>query len=251
VDGQQVGSPPLRKPGTVTGDLATGEMVEGTVKRITDFGAFVDVGVGRDGMVHISDLQLGSVEKVSDVVKEGQKVTVWVKEVDAKKNRISLTMVNPDRTKISDLAAGAAVEGTVTRLVPYGAFVDIGSEREAMIHVKEMANDYVKSPSDVMKPGDRINARILTVDKRRRRIDLTMKTEPEQVESAPQQVLEALAAQEDAEDLPTLMELRLKEAMDRQERRERKAKKRRERLARTDEQDDIISRTLETHRGEA
>jgi len=248
VDGKQAGSPPMRKPGTLVEDLAMGQQVDGTIKRITDFGAFVDVGVGRDGMIHISELQLGSVEKVSDVVQEGQKVTVWVKEVDSKKNRISLTMVNPDRKRISDLVVGSTVEGTVTRMAPYGAFVDIGSEREAMIHVKEMGDEYIKNPSDVVKPGDKINARILTLDKRRRRIDLTMKEE-EEIEDVAEMMAEA---EEEAEELPTLMELRLKEAMERQEKKERKGKKRKERtVAPSDVVDDIISRTLESHRNES
>lgn len=247
MDGQQVSSPPLRKPGALIDDLAIGQQVEGTIKRITDFGAFVDVGAGRDGMVHISDLQLGSTEKVTDVVEEGKTVTVWVKDIDRKKKRINLTMVNPDRKKIRDLATGQAVDGTVTRMAPYGAFVDIGVEREAMIHVREMGDEYVKDPSDVMKPGDTISARILTVDPRRRRIDLTMKSD---VMAMPaEQIEEAADANEDAEELPTLMELRLKEAMGRQEKQARKkSRKRREREADSEEQDDIISRTLRSHR---
>jgi len=83
--------------------------VEGTVTRITEFGAFVDIGVGRDGMVHISELQPGRVQKVADVVAEGQQIVAWVKDVDLKRNRISLTMVDPNRKKMRDLAPGMMV----------------------------------------------------------------------------------------------------------------------------------------------
>jgi len=236
----------MRKPGTLTDELAVGQQVEGTVKRITDFGAFVDIGVGRDGMVHISELQLGSVEQVSDVVQVGQQVTAWVQNVDFKKKRINLTMVDPDRKKIRDLAPGATVEGTVTRMLPYGAFVDIGVEREAMLHVREMGDDYIKAPTDVVNPGDTISARVLAVDTRRRRIDLTMKSaESDEIDE------EAVIVEDDEEEAPTLMELRLKQAMEQQEQRKRKGRKKKQHPDHNQELDDIISRTLAGHKSDS
>ena len=246
MEGQRVGSPPMRKPGTLMVELAAGQQVEGTVKRITDFGAFVDIGVGRDGMVHISELQLGSVEKVSDVVQVDQQVTAWVQNVDFDKKRINLTMVDPDRKKVRDLVPGATVEGTVTRMLPYGAFVDIGVEREAMLRVREMGDDYIKAPTDVVKPGDTISARVLAVDTRRRRIDLTMKSsEVDEIDE------EAVIVEDDEEEAPTLMELRLKQAMEQQEQRKQKGRKKKQQSEQNQELDDIISRTLAGHKSDS
>ncbi len=251
MEGRRAGVPPLQKPGALAEQLSRGQRVEGTVTKITEFGAFVDIGIGRDGMIHITELSLGPVEKVSDVVQEGQQVVAWVKEVNLKKNRISLTLVDPNRKKIRDLSAGMVVKGTVTRLAPYGAFVDIGAEREAMLHVKEMGTEYVKNPGQVVKPGDVIEARILAVDKRRRRIDLTMKPEePAEPEPAPEPAAaEPSPTQQEEEHIPTIMELALREALERQQQRERKARKRKEQAEAGDnEYEELLSRTLELHR---
>lgn len=249
MEGRRAGVPPLQKPGALAEQLSRGQRVEGIVTKITEFGAFVDIGIGRDGMIHITELSLGPVEKVSDVVQEGQQVVAWVKEVNLKKNRISLTLVDPNRKKIRDLSAGMVIKGTVTRLAPYGAFVDIGAEREAMLHVKEMGTEYVKNPGQVVKPGDTIEARILAVDKRRRRVDLTLKPE-EPAEPAPAPAAaEPAPAQPEEEYIPTLMELALREALERQQQRERKARKRKERPEVGDnEYEELLSRTLELHR---
>lgn len=237
----------MRKPGAALEQLSNGQRVEGTVRKITDFGAFVDLGLGRDGMVHISDLRLGTVEKVSDVVQQGQQITAWVKNVDSKRNRINLTLVDPGRKKVRDFVEGASVQGTVTRLVPYGAFVDIGAEREAMLHVKEMSDGYVKDPSDVLQVGDTVDVRVLTVDRRRRRIDLTMKQEAAETPAeAPEP-----AAPESSEDVPTLMELRLRQALEQQGQQEHGRERRRKaRDAQDEKLDDIIARTLQNHRSD-
>jgi len=253
-------TPPLHKPGAIAEQLSRGQQVEGIVTKITEFGAFVDIGVGRDGMIHISELQLSPVEKVSDVVQPGQHIVAWVKEVNLQKSRIGLTMVDPTRKKIRELAVGATVKGVVTRLTPYAAFVDIGAEREAMLHVKEMGRDYVKNPGQVVSPGDEIEARISAVDRRRRRVDLTMKPEEEAPEPAQVEVtavMEALepaqSPQEDDDHVPTMMELALREAMERAKERESKSRKRKDQPSEEgsqSEQDQIISRTLELHRQE-
>lgn len=252
-------TPPLHKPGAIAEQLSRGQQVEGIVTKLTEFGAFVDIGVGRDGMIHISELQLSPVEKVSDVVQPGQHIVAWVKEVNLQKSRIGLTMVDPTRKKIRELEVGAPVKGVVTRLTPYAAFVDIGAEREAMLHVKEMGRDYVKNPGQVVSPGDEVEARILAVDRRRRRVDLTMKpeeeSEPVQVETivAKELAEPAQTTQEDDDHIPTMMELALREAMERAKERDRKSRKRKDQPSEEEmrsEQDEIISRTLELHRQE-
>jgi transcriptional accessory protein Tex/SPT6 len=106
--------------------LSVGMETSGTVKRVSEYGAFVDIGVGRDGLLHISEMSTSRVRKVTDMLKEGDDVTVWIKELDREKNRISLTMIPPGTKTIRDLAAGELVTGTVQRLTNYGAFIDIG-----------------------------------------------------------------------------------------------------------------------------
>ncbi|MCS6825890.1 MAG: S1 RNA-binding domain-containing protein [Caldilinea sp.] len=155
--------------------LREGQQIQGKVKRITEFGAFVDIGVGRDGLIHISELSTTRVAKVTDVLREGQEVTLWIKKLDRERNRISLTMIEPGKRTIRDLQVGEVLEGTVTRLLPYGAFVDIGVGRDALLHVREMADGFVAKPEDVVKVGDTIEVRILEIARRRNRIDLTLK----------------------------------------------------------------------------
>ncbi len=192
--------------------LAVGQEVKGTVKRVSEFGAFVDIGVGRDGLVHISELSVRRVSKVSDVLHEGQEVTLWIKKLDRDKNRISLTMIPPETKTLRDLQKDDIVQGTVTRIVAYGAFVDLGVGRDALLHVREMSDRYVAKPEDVVKVGDQIEAKIIEIQRRRGRIDLSMKglhpepepePEPEPVatpEPEPQMVVQSTAPTPEPED---------------------------------------------------
>jgi small subunit ribosomal protein S1 len=166
--------------------LAVGQEVKGTVKRISEFGAFVDIGVGRDGLVHVSELSVRRVGKVSDVLHEGQQVTLWIKKLDREKNRISLTMISPDTKTMRDLEKDDVVTGTVTRIVPYGAFIDLGVGRDALLHVREMSNRFVAKPEDVVKVGDQVEAKIIEIQRRRGRIDLSMKGLHPEPEPEPQ-----------------------------------------------------------------
>ncbi len=135
-------------PRKVVKTLAVGQEVEGVVKRVTEFGAFIDIGVGRDGLVHVSELSQRRVAKASNVVQEGQTVTVWIKELDRDKNRISLSMVPPGTLTMRDLEEGMVVTGTVTRMERYGAFLDIGVGRDGMLHVKEMGHGFIENPEE-------------------------------------------------------------------------------------------------------
>ena len=176
---------------TVVRMLSVGQQVKGTVKRITEFGAFVDIGVGRDGLVHISELSAKRVGKVSDVLQEGLQVMLWIKKLDRDRNRISLTMIEPGKRTIRDLQKGEVVEGTVTRLLPYGAFIDIGIGRDALLHVREMGEGFIAKPEDVVQVGQLVEVRVIEIARRRSRVDLSMKglrPEPEvQQQSAQQQ----------------------------------------------------------------
>ena len=248
--------PPVQviPPKKIVKTLAVGMELEGRVKRLADFGAFVDIGVGRDGLVHISEVSVKRVAKISDVLQVGDTVKVWIKELDRAKNRISLTMISPDTRTIHDLNEGDVVTGTVTRLAPYGAFVDIGVERDGMLHVKEMGNGYVAKPEDVVKVGDVVEVRISHLDKRRGRIDLSMKgLRPESETDAPDEKsrYQDDDQEPDDEDDVSIIEIALQKAQydKRRDRRERRKQREREDSRRA-ELDDIISRTLRQHRGE-
>ena len=216
--------------------------VEGKVVRLERFGAFVDIGADTDGLVHVSEMGTGRVGKPSDVVSEGDVIAVWIKDVNRKSRRISLTMVEPPDVDIRSLRPDMVLTGSVVRLESFGAFVDIGAGRDGMIHVTEMGRGYVGSPSEIVSVGDEVQVRVLEVDPRRGRISLSMKDLP----------TDDYLVDEEEEELPTSMELALKAAMETQgvdlpveqdsRRRRRKSKRRYAEM-----QDDIISRTLATH----
>jgi small subunit ribosomal protein S1 len=240
--------------------LSVGQEVAGTIKRITEFGAFVDIGAGRDGLIHISELAVGRVNKVSDVVKEGQQITAWIKKLDRNRNRISLTLIAPETRTIKDLQEGEVVPGKVSKLMPYGAFVDIGVGTDALLHIREMSVGYVTKPEDVVKAGEELDVRIISVDRRRRRIDLSLKglrDEPEVEQAQAPHVQEEVAAEVQASDtfaeveVLSPMELAFKRAMEaegvelnlKSGKKDKRSKKRTKAI-----QDEIISRTLQTMR---
>jgi ribosomal protein S1 len=245
-----------QKPGSIA-ELETGMELQGTVKRIELFGAFVDIGVGHDGLLHISQLGKPNVRNVEDVVKPGETITVYVLRVEPDTGRIALSLVKPPAMPWEDLKEGSTVKGTVVRLEKFGVFVDIGAERPGMIHVSELASGYVNSPSDVVKVGDEVTAQVIKVNRKKRRIDLSLKA-LEQAEIAAAKA-EALAAEPEAEVYqPTAMELALRRAMEANgetyepapkpasRKRDRKADKRERQR---DQMEDIFERTLRNHRG--
>ena len=188
--------PNSEEAGRVVRMLSVGQPVKGTIKRVSDFGAFVDIGVGRDGLVHISELSVKRVGKVSDVLKQGDEVTLWIKKLDRERNRISLTMIEPGTKTMRDLEKGDVVQGTVTRMMPYGAFVDLGVGRDALLHVREMGERFVAKPEDVVTVGEVIEARIIEISRRRSRIDLSMKGLRPEPEPEPVPTPEPVAAPE-------------------------------------------------------
>ncbi len=155
---------------------------KGTVSSIVDFGAFVDLG-GIDGLIHISELSWNHVNHPSEVVKVGQEVEVEVLDVDLNRERISLglkqTTEDPWRALVKKYPVGAIVEGKVTKLVPFGAFVDLGEGIEGLVHISEMANKHVDQPSQVTHVGDKVQVKVMEIDLDRRRISLSMKSAAE------------------------------------------------------------------------
>ena len=166
----------------VLAKLAKGMHLKGVVSSIVDFGAFVDLG-GIDGLVHISELSWSHVNHPSEVVKVGQEVEVEVLDVDMSRERISLglkqTTEDPWRTLVKNYPVGSIVEGTVTKLVPFGAFVDLGEGIEGLVHISEMANKHVDQPSQVTHVGDKVQVKVMEIDLDRRRISLSMKSAAE------------------------------------------------------------------------
>ena len=162
--------------------LQSGMRLKGVVSSIVDFGAFVDLG-GIDGLIHISELSWNHVNHPSEVVKVGQEVEVQVLDVDLNRERISLglkqTTEDPWRTLVKKYPVGAIVEGTVTKLVTFGVFVDLGDGVEGLVHISEMAKQHVDQPSQVCSVGDKVQVKVMEIDLDRRRISLSMKAAAE------------------------------------------------------------------------
>jgi len=158
--------------------LEIGQVLEGTVQRLTDFGAFVDIG-GVDGLVHISQLAHNHVDKPSDVVEEGQQVNVKILAIDRDNERISLsikeTLPGPWANISEKLSKHDVVEGTVKRLVSFGAFVEVLPGVEGLVHISQISNKHIGSPHEVLKEGQTVNVKILEVNENEQRISLSMK----------------------------------------------------------------------------
>jgi ribosomal protein S1 len=216
--------------------IKPGQKIEGTVSKVELFGAFVDVGLDHPGLIHISQLKRGRVNRVQDIVKEGDEVEVWVQKVDPNSNRLELTMIKPVDVKWDDLKSGSTYQGEVVRLEKFGAFVDIGAERHGLVHVSEMRDDYVRDPAEIVSVGDTIEVRVLEVDRRKRQIRLSMKEDAEEI-------IEEI---EPVEEIPTAMELALRQALDENEDKPAEAPKvQTKRKNKSQELEDILSRTLE------
>ena len=189
--------------------LKSGMRLKGTVSSIVDFGAFVDLG-GIDGLIHISELSWNHVNHPSEVVKVGQEVEVEVLDVDLNRERISLglkqTTEDPWRTLVKKYPVDAIVEGKVTKLVTFGAFVDLGDGVEGLVHISEMAKQHVDQPSQVCTVGDTVQVKVMEIDLDRRRISLSMKAAAEtlgtevEVKPLPESEKPAEAAEETVEE---------------------------------------------------
>ena len=158
--------------------LSVGEVVEGTVARLTDFGAFVDLG-GVDGLVHVSEISHDRVKNPADVLTKGDKVNVKILALDTEKGRISLsikaTQRGPWDEAADKIAAGSVLEGTVKRVKDFGAFVEILPGIEGLVHVSQISNKRIENPSEVLKSGDKVQVKVLDIKPAEERISLSMK----------------------------------------------------------------------------
>jgi small subunit ribosomal protein S1 len=162
----------------ILGRLAPGQVVEGNISNIVDFGAFVDLD-GIDGLIHISELSWSHVNHPSEVVAIGDTVRIKVLDIDRDRQRISLglkqTQEDPWQRVISTHRPGDVLEGTVTKVVAFGAFVEILPGVEGLVHISELADHHVESPSEVVEPNSTLNVKILEIDEERRRLSLSIK----------------------------------------------------------------------------
>ncbi|RRR67622.1 MAG: 30S ribosomal protein S1 [Candidatus Viridilinea halotolerans] len=157
-------------------NVKVGDVVDGTITGYAPFGAFADIGVGKDGLVHVSELAEGRVERPEDAVKVGDRFQFKVLEVDPDGTRISLSLRRAQRTqKMQGLESGRVIEGTVSGIAPFGAFVDIGVGRDGLVHISALSSSRVNRVEDVVKVGDRVTVRVLEVDQQSKRISLTMR----------------------------------------------------------------------------
>jgi len=176
------------KKQSILDKIQPGQVLEGTVQRMTDFGVFVDIG-GVDGLVHVSELAWNRVDKPSDVVKEGDKVQVKVLKVDRENERIGLsikeTQAGPWAKVAEEFKAGSITTGTVKRLVTFGAFVEVAPGIEGLVHISQIANRRVNTPGEVLKEGQEVQVKILDVAPQEQRISLSIRAvEEERVELA-------------------------------------------------------------------
>jgi small subunit ribosomal protein S1 len=167
--------------------LEIGSIVEGTVRSIKDFGAFVDLG-GLDGLIHISQLSWEKVKHPSEVLQEGQKVQVRVEKIDPATGKIGLSyrsLQDHPWVKLSErMPVGSNVKGTVTRLATFGAFVRVATGVEGLVHISELAHHRVQAVGNVVKEGDQVEVKILSIDEDGQKMSLSLKGATPMPESA-------------------------------------------------------------------
>ena len=156
--------------------IHVGDTVEGTVKNVTDFGAFIDLG-GADGLLHISEMSWGRVENPKKVFTVGDKVKVLIKEINGEKIALSLKFpeANPWLTAAEDFAVGNVVKGKVARMTDFGAFVELAPGVDALLHVSQISREHVAKPSDVLSIGQEIEAKVVDFNGEDKKISLSMK----------------------------------------------------------------------------
>ena len=171
-----------KKQEELLGKIKVGDVIEGTVKNVTDFGAFIDLG-GVDGLLHISEMSWGRVENPKKVFTVGQKVRVFIKNINDTKIALSMKFddENPWNGASEKFAAGNVVKGKVARMTDFGAFVELAPGVDALLHVSQISKDHVEKPSDVLKIGQEVEAKIVEFNEEEKKISLSIKAleEPE------------------------------------------------------------------------
>ncbi len=166
--------------------IAVGQKVEGTVKNVTDFGAFIDLG-GADGLLHISEMSWGRVESPKKVFKVGEKVTALIKDINGEKIALSMKFpeTNPWANAAEKYAVGNIVTGKVARMTDFGAFVELEPGVDALLHVSQISREHVAKPSDVLSIGQEITAKIVDFNEADKKISLSIKAMEAAAHTAP------------------------------------------------------------------
>lgn len=176
-----------------------GDVVEGTIKNVTDFGAFIDLG-GADGLLHISEMSWGRVENPKKTFKVGETIKVLIKEIDGTKIALSLKFddMNPWKDADKKYAIGTEVTGTVARMTDFGAFVELEAGVDALLHVSQISKEHIEKPSDVLKVGETVTAKVVDFNEEDKKISLSIKAmfAPEVSEKEKE---EAVVAEDDAD----------------------------------------------------
>ena len=166
--------------------IHVGDKVEGTVKNVTDFGAFIDLG-GADGLLHISEMSWGRIENPKKVFKVGDKVTALIKDINGEKIALSMKFpeTNPWADAAEKYAVGNVVTGKVARMTDFGAFVELEPGVDALLHVSQIAKEHIEKPSDVLSVGDEVTAKVVDFNEADHKISLSVKalTAPEPAEA--------------------------------------------------------------------
>ena len=187
--------------------LQPGQVVEGTISNIVDFGAFVDLD-GIDGLIHISELSWSHVNHPSEILSIGDTVSVKVLDIDRDRQRISLglkqTQEDPWQRVVDTYNIGDELEGVVTKVVTFGAFVEILDGVEGLVHISELAQHHVENPREIIQPGDPVRVKILEIDSERRRLSLSIKRVEGQVLPVRPIVPPAEGDGADLDDMPEL-----------------------------------------------
>ena len=160
----------------ILGKIAEGDVVEGTIKNVTDFGAFVDLG-GVDGLLHISEMSWGRVENPKKVFTVGQTVKVFIKSINETKIALSMKFddENPWNGATDKFAVGNVVKGKVARMTDFGAFIELAPGVDALLHVSQISKDHVEKPSDALKIGQEVEAKIVDFNEEEKKISLSVK----------------------------------------------------------------------------
>jgi len=237
-------------------EIKTKERYTGTVLKTTLQGALVDIGSETPAFIHISQAVKDgdpkkTINSIEEVLEKGQQLDFWVKRV--RKDRIELTMKEPLALEWREIKPNMTVKGTVIRLETFGAFVEIGAERPGLIHISELSHSYVRTPSEVIREGDEVEAQVLEVNRRKKQIKLSIKA----LQQLPQETAQSAGVTEKEEEQPpepdlTAMEIAMRQAMEKSDSDEGNATKQKPRKKKDSdsEQDEILSRTLEKKVGQ-
>jgi small subunit ribosomal protein S1 len=240
-------------------EIKAKERYTGTVLKTTLQGALVDIGSEKPAFIHISQAVKNSdpkkeINSIEEILEKGQEREFWVKRI--RKDRIELTMKEPLGMEWREIKPGMTIKGKVVRLETFGAFVDIGAERPGLIHISELSHSYVRTPGEVVREGDEVEAKVLEVNRRKKQIKLSIKALQELPENLQvrQRGGKKKKKEEPKEPELTAMEIAMRQAMEKADSDEQNGssnkKKSRKNKETSLEQEEILSRTLENKVGQ-